>query len=152
MPRCVRYDICDLHLRSMNDCMGGRGGTSPKIMFVGEAPSRTDAAVDAPFQGDIGRYIANILDELEIPPDDVRFTNLIRCHSDERTLDNVVACAPYLREEILSTNPGVIIPLGNTVLNYLFNMEGITKVRGQKLTMKLDGREFICIPTVHPNS
>ena len=61
--------------------------------------------------------------------------------------DEVLACSPYLREQIRSIWPDVIVTLGNPASHFVLKTEvGITKLRGRFHQMG----HFTVMPTFHP--
>lgn len=55
-----------------------------------------------------------------------------------------------LYDEILYLDPNVIVPLGNTALQALCGVSGITKLRGAIHFASIDGKEYKVVPTYHP--
>ena len=61
--------------------------------------------------------------------------------------EEVLACSPFLREQIRSIWPDIIVTLGNPATHFVLKTEiGITKLRGRFHQMG----HFVVMPTFHP--
>lgn len=107
----------------------GRGTMPCEVMFIGEAPGRSEDALGKPFVGVAGQLlykaIAKSIEGKERPPD-IFFTNLICCRPTDKngrnrapSFQEVSNCSPRLDETIRILNPQIIITLGNVPAQYL---------------------------------
>lgn len=113
---CERCGLCKERKRVVI----GRGATPADILFIGEAPGKTEDATGKPFFGRSGNLLnaeleqALRLSKLERKP---RFyiTNVVACRPPENrdpTDDEAWACWPRLRDEHDIVQPQAIIMLG----------------------------------------
>src|SRR3989338_9321442 len=56
----------------------GEGNHDAKIMFVGEAPGKTEAATGRPFAGAAGKILDELLASISINRSDVYITNIVK--------------------------------------------------------------------------
>lgn len=157
-----------------------RGPSPARLMIVGEAFGSEEARLGIPFVGASGKELGRMLNDAGILESDCRMTNVANLRPPENkvsawfatsrkaaTLDGLPTVAgkyprqqitqgiERLREEIRSTNPDVIVALGNTALWALTGEWGITDWRGSLLTTNggpasPEGFHATVIPTYHP--
>ena len=109
----------------------GKGAYSPKIMFIGEAPSYDEVQTLTPFTGPSGRFLDQILKDVGISRSACWLTNVskymvtpnskngrpipfsVRAERDGINLEEQI---DELRKEIDTIKPNIIVPLGGTAL------------------------------------
>ncbi len=132
--------------------MEGSGPDNPVWLFVGEAPGKNEDRAGKPFVGKFGKVLRGILKNCGFDLDMVGFTNSNRCWPGEgnRTpkRKEIVACNPFLIEEIKRRKPKVVILLGAVASESILGNKAITKTRG----IVHDNEELGCkvIATFHP--
>ena len=142
---CERCDLCKTRTHAVPGLGSGRAG----VMFVGEAPGRSEDLRGRPFVGQAGRILNEALQSAGVSRDDVYITNTVKCrppnnrvpHASERD-----ACGNYLDEEISILRPLVVCVMGNTAFGSLLGGSGITRSRGCIIRRK----GMLYYPTVHP--
>ena len=140
-----------------------RGSENPLILLVGEAPGRDEAREGSAFVGASGDYITKVLTKVGIDPEMVRFTNGVRCFPHEengtpKTPDypEIVACLPYLFDEIDTLKPKVIVTLGKSATEYILDSDRLTisstmnKLSGNVYKIDIRGQEYHVVPCFHP--
>jgi uracil-DNA glycosylase len=153
-------------------------GPSPcDVLFVGEAPGKDEAILGVPFVGAAGKELDRQLLDAGFNPAECRFTNVFL----ERPADNDLAnfCGKradvgkdyalpplsqgkYIRPEYLgdldklaneirTTQPRLIVALGNTPCWALVRRTGIKTLRGSVLPCELVKDGPPVLPTFHPS-
>jgi DNA polymerase len=129
----------------------GQGTPRPEIMFVGEGPGEDEDLQGLAFVGRAGQLLTRMIIRMGLTRDQVFIANIVKCRPpDNRTPapDEMVACLPYLREQVAELKPKVIVCLGATAVKGLLNNQlGITKLRGH--WQRYEGIEVM--PTYHPS-
>jgi DNA polymerase len=129
----------------------GEGSTSPEIMFIGEGPGADEDATGTPFVGKAGKLLFKMFEKLNLSRDDIYISNIVKCHPPNNrkpTAEEIAACLPYLKAQIELLKPKVIVALGGTAVNSLFDSAyKITKQRG--IWMEYNGIPLM--PTYHPS-
>lgn len=128
----------------------GSGNEHARVMIVGEAPGRNEDLSGAPFVGRSGKLLDEMLATAGMTRDDVYIANVVKCrppnNRDPRT-DEIEMCAPFLREQVRSVYPDVIVTLGNPATKFILKTDiGITKLRGKFHRFG----QFTVMPTFHP--
>jgi uracil-DNA glycosylase family 4 len=108
---CTRCELC--HNRSQ--VVFGRGATDATLIVLGSAPNGADEAAAAPVSGAPGQLLDNMLRAIDLAPQQVYRTNLIKCRpvSDAATAEQLAACQPYLERELaLLTQARTVLAIG----------------------------------------
>lgn len=128
----------------------GVGNPHARVMFIGEGPGRNEDLQGEPFVGAAGQKLNGLLGLAGLQREDIYIANVIKCRppgNRNPKPEEIHACAPYLREQIRSIWPDVIVCLGNFATQFVMRTEkGVTKLRGQMYQVG----HFQVIPTFHP--
>jgi DNA polymerase len=135
--------------RTRKNAVPGEGQLAAKIMFVGEAPGRSEDDKGRPFVGAAGRILDEMLAKAGIQRSQVFITNVVKCRPPNNRVpedDEVAACMPYLERQVALIRPRIICILGRTAYSSLLGGGSITANRG-KIIEKGGQRYFL---TIHP--
>jgi DNA polymerase len=154
----AQCQACDLW-RSATQTVFGVGTTAAAMMLVGEQPGDQEDRAGEPFVGPAGRVLADALGEAGVDRRRVYLTNAVkhfkwtprgkrRIH-DRPNRTEVVACRPWLEQELALVDPTVIVALGAIAGQSLFDSSfRVGAARGRDL--ELDGR--MVVATIHPSA
>lgn len=141
--------LCQLY-QSRTKIVFGVGNPRARAMFIGEAPGRNEDLQGEPFVGAAGEDLNGILSIAGLTREEVYIANVLKCRPPQNRdpqPDEILACSPFLREQIRSIWPDVIVTLGNPATHFVLKTEvGITKLRGRFHQMG----HFAVLPTFHP--
>ena len=140
--------LCKL-ARTRKNAVPGEGQLSAKIMFIGEAPGRSEDEKGRPFVGAAGRILDELLKKAGIERSEVFITNIVKCQPPNNRVpkeDELTACRPYLDRQIALIKPKVICILGRTAYSSLLGGSSITANRG-KIVERAGQKYFL---TFHP--
>ena len=128
----------------------GVGNPHARVMFIGEGPGRNEDLQGEPFVGAAGQKLNDLLARCGLSREDVYIANVVKCRPPGNRNPKpaeIEACAPFLREQIRSIWPDVLVCLGNFATQFVMKTElGVTKLRGQLY----DVGHFKVCPTFHP--
>ena len=128
----------------------GVGDPAADLKFIGEGPGFHEDKQGEPFVGAAGQLLNRMLAEIELPRERVYICNVVKCRppgNRDPLPDEIEACTPYLREQIATVDPVVIVTLGNWATRFILDKQiSISRVRGQRFPW--NGRTVI--PTFHP--
>jgi DNA polymerase len=144
----VGCPLCKL-ARTRKNAVPGEGQLAAKIMFVGEAPGRSEDDKGRPFVGAAGKILDEMLTKAGIQRSQVFITNVVKCRPPNNRVpedDEVAACMPYLDRQIALIRPRIICILGRTAYSSLLGGSSITANRG-KVIEKAGQKYFL---TIHP--
>jgi len=152
---------CPLYCRA-TQVVFGEGPAAAKIMLIGEQPGDQEDLAGKPFVGPSGRLLDESLAAAKLDRSTLYVTNVVkhfkwtpaprgkrRIHS-KPTWTEIVACRPWLEEEIHLVSPVLLVTLGATaaqsVLGKTFRL---TQHRGE-FQESTFGQPVLA--TVHPSS
>ncbi len=141
--------LCEL-AQTRTNIVFGVGNPRARVMFVGEAPGRNEDLQGEPFVGRAGENLNGILSLAGLTREEIYIANVLKCRppgNRNPKPDEVLACSPFLREQIRSIWPDVVVTLGNPATHFVLKTEtGITRLRGR---FHQTGH-FTVMPTFHP--
>ena len=146
--RVISCVNCSLS-KSRTNAVPGIGSEKSDIVFVGEAPGRSEDLQGKPFVGAAGMILSEVLEYAGFVRDQVYITNVVKCRppNNRQPVDEErVACRQYLSDELQIIKPKIICILGNTAYSSLLGGSSITKNRGK--IIQNDGQLYFI--TVHP--
>jgi len=136
--------------KSRRNAVPGEGNARAEIMFIGQAPGRTEDATGRPFVGRAGKLLTELLHKNGISRRNVFITSVIKCFPPKNRMpksDETKACNPYLRMQIALIKPKTIVLLGNVAIKtMLCGADSLDKIHGGKFIRK----GITYIPTYHP--
>lgn len=146
MGECQR---CELG-QSRSHLVFGVGNEHARVMFVGEGPGRNEDLKGEPFVGAAGHKLDSLLSEAGLTRDEIYIANVVKCRPPANRNpkpEEIEACSPFLREQIRSVWPDVIVCLGNFASQWLLKTDkGVTSLRGKLYQTG----HFVVAPTFHP--
>jgi DNA polymerase len=140
--------LCTLS-KGRTNAVPGEGSSFAKIMFIGEAPGRSEDEQGRPFVGAAGKLLTEALREAGLSREDIFITNIVKCRPPNNRVpreDERSSCRPYLERQIALINPMIICILGRTAYESLLEGGSITSNRGRLVK---HGNRFYFL-TVHP--
>jgi len=156
VKNCRKCALCETRTQTVF----GQGSPAPRIVFVGEAPGYEEDKQGLAFVGAAGQLLTKMIEAgMGLKRADVFICNVLKCRPpNNRTpsADEIIACNPYLREQIEILNPEVIVALGAPAAKTLLNTaETIGRLRGRWHDYFLSGvtgqgPSIPCMPTYHP--
>ncbi len=98
-----------------------RGGLSPRVVFVGEAPGAAEDRTGLPFVGRSGRKLDAAIERLGLASDEFGVLNLLKCRPPENRFDPRAAatCRPFLDRQLAFLRPSLLVSLGAHALRAL---------------------------------
>ena len=133
----------------------GEGNAKAKIVFVGEAPGRTEDESGRPFCGRAGKVLDELLLSIGVKREDVFITNILKCRPPKNRdpkKKEIENCFPFLEKQIKMIGPDIICPLGRFSSKYILDRYigkrnwGIGEIHGKRIK----GKDFTIIPMYHP--
>ena len=140
--------LCKL-ARTRENAVPGEGQLAAKILFIGEAPGRSEDEKGRPFVGAAGKILHEMLAKAGIERSQVFITNVVKCRPPNNRVpedDEVAACYPYLERQLALIRPRIICILGRTAYSSILGGGSITANRG-KIIEKAGQKYFL---TIHP--
>jgi len=138
----------------------GEGNHYAKIMFIGEAPGKNEAATGRPFCGAAGRILDELLASVGIDRKDVYITNIVKDRppfNRDPLPEEIKVYAPFLDRQIDIIQPQIIVTLGRFSMDYIMRRFGlgasitnISKMHGKVFDAQSGYGPIKIIPLYHP--
>ncbi len=137
----------------------GQGHVGARLVFVGEAPGFDEDQSGLAFVGKAGQLLTRMIEAMGLTRDDVFICNVLKCRPPDNRApapDEIIACRPYLFEQLAIIAPEVIIALGAPAAQTLLNTrESIGRLRGRFHDFYISGplgsgTPVPLMPTYHP--
>jgi DNA polymerase len=143
---CQRCKLC----KGRNTIVFGAGNPRAELVFVGEGPGEEEDKQGVPFVGKAGQLLTKMIEAMTFTRDTVYICNVVKCRPPNNRNpepDEIEACEPFLKAQLASLQPKVIVALGKFAAQTLLrDQTSITRLRGQ-------WRQYQGIPlmpTFHP--
>ena len=138
----------------------GEGSHDSKIMFIGEAPGKNEAATGRPFCGASGKVLTQLIESIGLTREDVYITNIVK----DRPTDNrdplpeeIKIYATFLDRQIDIVQPKVIATLGRYSMAYIMEKFGlqselnnISKIHGKAFDTEAEYGKINVVALYHP--
>lgn len=138
----------------------GEGSHEAKIMLVGEAPGRTEAATGRPFCGAAGKILDELLASVKLPRPEVYITNIVKDRppgNRDPEPAEIMLYGPFLDRQIEIIQPQLIATLGRYSMKYILEKFGLAAVlkpisllHGQLFEAKANYGTIKILPLFHP--
>jgi len=138
----------------------GEGSHDAHIMFVGEAPGKTEAKTGKPFCGASGKFLGFLLGTIGLTREAVYITNVVKDRPPENrdpSPDEIALYGPFLDRQIEIIRPKVIATLGRYSMAYImkkfgldFELEPISKIHGKAFEAKASYGTLSIVTLYHP--
>jgi len=138
----------------------GEGDHYAKIMFIGEAPGRNEAATGRPFCGASGRVLDELLKSVNIDRKSTYITNIVKDRppfNRDPLPEEINAYAPFLDKQIEIIKPEVLATLGRFSMDYIMRKFGldasitaISQMHGKIFDTQAKSDLIKIIPLYHP--
>ena len=134
----------------------GVGNPHADIMFVGEAPGRDEDIKGEPFVGAAGKFLNLMLEKIGLQRSDVFIANVVKHRPPENRdplPDEIEACYPYLKQQIMLIKPKIIATLGRHAMGLFLPGLKISEAHGKPKRAKgVNGEKQVYLPLYHPAS
>lgn len=140
---------CPLAAGRLN-AVPGSGNEKSEILFIGEGPGAREDATGEPFVGAAGKFLNEMLAEIQLKREDVFITNIVKCrppeNRDPEPTEKKICTTLYLDEQIRVIRPLIIIMLGRHAMEYFLPGLSISAEHGKP--KRKNG--LIYLPLFHP--
>lgn len=138
----------------------GEGSHEARIMFVGEAPGKNEAATGRPFSGAAGKILNELLVSVGINRPDVYITNIVKDRppgNRDPLPEEITIYGPFLDRQINIIQPRVIATLGRFSMEYIMRkfslgkeLKSISQIHGTSVTTQASYGLVDIVAFYHP--
>lgn len=128
----------------------GQGFDGAKVVFVTDPPTSKEENENKPITGHAEKVLNKLLKIAGLNKRNVYITNVVKYMVPGRvhTSKEIKSSVSFLKEEIKTIQPQIVVTLGITALNGIGLRQPLTNVRGK--TFNFGSYELL--PTHHPDS
>jgi len=130
----AKCTLCEELVANRTNTVYGDGSPQPELVFVGEAPGADEDARGLPFVGRAGKLLDKIIAAMGFKREEVYICNVLKCRppNNRNPLPAEAAnCWPFLREQLETIKPKLIVTLGAPATKRLMGTEeSIGRMRG----------------------
>jgi len=155
VKKCTKCSLCETRTHTVF----GQGAPNAHLVFVGEAPGYEEDKQGLVFIGRAGQLLTRMIAAMGLTREEVFICNVLKCRppgNRDPSADEILACNPYLCEQLAIIEPEVLVALGSPAAKTLLNTaESIGRLRGRFHDYYVSGvtGEGVAIPlmpTYHP--
>ena len=138
----------------------GEGSHDARVMLIGEAPGKNEAASGRPFCGRAGQILDELLASAGIDRKEIYITNIVKDRppfNRDPLPEEIQIYGPFLERQISIIQPAVIATLGRFSMEYIMRLMGlgfqlgpISKLHGQTFQATASYGPVTVIPLYHP--
>ncbi len=137
--------------KTRNKIVFGAGNPQAQLVFVGEGPGEEEDLQGLPFVGAAGQLLTKMIEAMGLTRKDVYICNIVKCRPPRNRNpenDEIKLCEPFLKAQIASISPKVIVALGKVAAQTLLqDNTPISRMRG--IWKEYNGIKLM--PTFHPS-
>jgi len=127
----------------------GHGSVGAKIVFVGEMPGAEEQREGRPIAGNPARLLNKLLKSVGINKDKIYLTNVLKYPATKTpTPKEIKSHVPFLKEEIKTVGPQIVVTLGNLALNGVGLRQPLDNIHGRTINFG----HYELLPTFHPEA
>lgn len=149
----VESNICPDLAKSTTQLVMGHGNPDADIVFIGEAPGKTEDLQGKPFVGAAGKLLEEMLATIELSRADVYITNIVKYrppNNRDPSANEKKAFWPFLVREFEVIEPKIIVTLGRHSMEYFLPEMRIAQIHGQPKRIKFGDTKLVIMPLYHP--
>jgi uracil-DNA glycosylase len=139
------------------NAVAGEGNLNAKVMLIGQNPGQKEDETGRPFVGRSGIYLDKVLQKNHLERKSFFITSIVKHASPGNRPprpDEIVACVPYLEEQIKLIKPEIIVLMGKIAwklsrqsdIEYIETFHPAAAMRFSKLRKKFE-IDFITLST-----
>lgn len=149
----IKECTCELK-KTATQAVPGNGNPNTEIVFIGEAPGKSEDEKGIPFVGSAGKFLEEMLALVNLKREDIYITNIVKYrppNNRDPLPEEKSACEKWLMEELKIISPKLIVFLGRHAMNNFFPELQISKAHGKLLvkSFKEVPNKFF-FPLYHP--
>jgi uracil-DNA glycosylase family 4 len=149
------HGICECILKkTATQAVFGDGNPDAKIVFIGEAPGKSEDLEGKPFIGRAGKFLSEMLAAIGMKREDIYITNIVKYRpplNRDPEHQEKIDCAHWLHAELEFIRPDLVIFLGRHSMTHFLPELKISDAHGKLVHRKIPNihTEYF-FPLYHP--
>src|SRR3989338_9171328 len=145
--------VCELK-KTATQAVPGDGNAGAEIVFIGEAPGKSEDEKGIQFVGVAGKFLNEMLAKINLKREDIYITNVVKYrppNNRDPLPEEKALCREWLLGELRIIKPQLIIFLGRHAMNNFFPELKISDAHGKLLIKPFKGMPTkYFFPLYHP--
>lgn len=149
----VDNNVCPKLAAQATNLVMGDGNANADIVFIGEAPGKSEDEQGLPFVGAAGKFLNEMLAAAGMDRSDVYITNIVKYrppNNRDPLPEEKQAFWPYLVKQLQVIDPKVVITLGRHSMEYFLPGMYISQIHGQPKRVQFGDKKLVIVPLYHP--
>lgn len=145
----MKQNICPELAANATQLVFSDGNADADLVFIGEAPGKSEDEQGLPFVGAAGRFLNEMLAMIGLSRGDVYITNIVKYRPPDNRdpyPDEKATFLPFLRKQLEVIKPKLVITLGRHSMECFLPGLQISKCHGQPKRY----RGQVYLPFFHP--
>lgn len=129
--------------------VSGEGNPNADVVFIGEAPGKTEAQTGRPFVGRSGKFLRSMIASIGLAEQDVFITSPVKYLPDSGipSSTDIEHGKIHLSKQLEVINPNILVLLGSVATRGVLNQK-IPTLKNHGKIVKKDGKKYFL--TLHP--
>lgn len=149
----VARDICPELRANSTQLVFGDGNPNAEVVFIGEAPGKSEDEQGKPFIGAAGKFLNEMLDSISMNRADIYITNIVKYRplkNRDPLPEEKEAFWPYLVRQLNVIKPKLVVTLGRHSMEYFLPNKKISAIHGKSEEVDINGHIQLVMPLYHP--
>jgi DNA polymerase len=141
--------VCPELAEQATQLVFGDGNAEAKIVFIGEAPGKSEDLQGIPFVGASGKFLGEMLEMINLKREDIYITNIVKYrppNNRDPEPEEKRAFLPYLVKQLTIIKPKLIVNLGRHSMDAMLPGLKISQAHGTPIRVK----DHVYLPLFHP--
>lgn len=157
----IQWPALETAIQSCHQCLlgdsctrkvPGKGNQQADVLIIGEAPGHEEDQQGKPFVGRAGQLLDRMLMAIEVDPQQVYITNILKCrppNNRDPRVEEIQSCSQFLQAQIQLVKPRVIFSVGRISAQSLLQEQApLGRLRDRQHI--LPGSDIPLLVTYHP--
>ncbi|MCL2280798.1 uracil-DNA glycosylase [Candidatus Saccharibacteria bacterium] len=149
----LTQNICPELAEQATNLVIGDGNVNAEIVFVGEAPGKSEDEQGLPFVGAAGKFLNEMLETSNMQRQDVYITNIVKYrppNNRDPFPEEKEVFWPFLLRQLEIIQPKIVATLGRHSMEYFLPNAKISEIHGQPKRINLGSQTVVIVPLFHP--
>lgn len=155
----LKDKVCPELAETATQLVFGEGNSRAAVVFIGEAPGKSEDEQGKPFVGAAGKFLNEMLEGIGMSRREVYITNIVKYrppNNRDPLPEEKKAFLPYLQAQLEIIQPKMVATLGRHSMNCFLPDLQISKIHGEAKRIRINMKRssapmmLVIMPLFHP--
>jgi len=149
----MKNSVCSELAKQAAQLVFADGSPEADIVFIGEAPGKSEDEQGLPFVGAAGKLLNEMLESIGLKRADIYITNIVKYrppNNRDPLPEEKKAFWPYLVRQLDVIKPKLVVTLGRHSMEYFLPGQKISVIHGEPKRVQFGERKQVVMPLYHP--